>query len=165
MMGGVQTSSSVGKKRIASQPTVSYYHPHSIARVFWQIQFLNIFCNLPLYLRITYVYTEYLHFLADTFPQYLPAHCILLSPTLYCQSFFWQIHFLQGGSFLHQCHCILLSHSGIQSIFIFWLIYFLQAGQLLVDRPTQLICISDIYLFLIFIMSTDKYKRHNRAIC
>ena len=105
-----------------------------------------------------------------------PAHCILLSPTLYCQSFladtvpqyflqpanvslyhirvyrvssffgryissiftcplyliithtllpefFWQIHFLQGGSFLHQCHCILLSHSGIQSIFIFWLIY------------------------------------------
>ena len=31
--------------------------------------------------------------------------------------------------------------------------------QLLVDRPTQLICISDIYL------STDKYKRHSRAIC
>ena len=141
-----------------------------------------------------------------------PAHCILLSPTLYCQSFladtvpqyflqpanvslyhirvyrvssffgryissiftcplyliithtllpefFWQIHFLQGGSFLHQCHCILLSHRCIQSIFIFWLIYFLQAGQLLVDRPTQLICISDIYL------STDKYKRHSRAIC
>ena len=29
----------------------------------------------------------------------------------------------------------------------------------LVDRPTQLICISDIYL------STDKYKRHSRAIC
>ena len=28
-----------------------------------------------------------------------------------------------------------------------------------VDRPTQLICISDIYL------STDKYKRHSRAIC
>ena len=27
------------------------------------------------------------------------------------------------------------------------------------DRPTQLICISDIYL------STDKYKRHSRAIC
>ena len=29
-----------------------------------------------------------------------------------------------------------------------------------VDRPTQLICISDIYLF----MPTDKYKRHSRAI-
>ena len=29
----------------------------------------------------------------------------------------------------------------------------------LVDRPTQLICISDIYL------SIDKYKRHSRAIC
>ena len=29
----------------------------------------------------------------------------------------------------------------------------------IVDRPTQLICISDIYL------STDKYKRHSRAIC
>ena len=28
----------------------------------------------------------------------------------------------------------------------------------LVDRPTQLICISDIY-------STDKFKRHSRAIC
>ena len=28
-----------------------------------------------------------------------------------------------------------------------------------VDRPTQLICTSDIY------MSTDKYKRHSRAIC
>ena len=31
----------------------------------------------------------------------------------------------------------------------------------LVDRPTQLICNSDIYLY----MSTDKYKRHSRAIC
>ena len=30
----------------------------------------------------------------------------------------------------------------------------------LVDRPTQLICISDIYL-----LSTDKYKRHSRVIC
>ena len=30
---------------------------------------------------------------------------------------------------------------------------------LIVDRPTQLICISDIYL------SIDKYKRHSRAIC
>ena len=30
-----------------------------------------------------------------------------------------------------------------------------------VDHPTQLICISDIYL----LMSTDKYKRHSRAIC
>ena len=29
----------------------------------------------------------------------------------------------------------------------------------LVDRPTQLICISDIYLL------TDNYKRHSRAIC
>ena len=29
----------------------------------------------------------------------------------------------------------------------------------LVDRPTQLICISDVYL------STYKYKRHSRAIC
>ena len=29
-----------------------------------------------------------------------------------------------------------------------------------VDRPTQLICISDIYL-----LSTDKYKRRSRAIC
>ena len=29
----------------------------------------------------------------------------------------------------------------------------------LVDRPTQLICISDIYL------STDKYERHSRVIC
>ena len=28
-----------------------------------------------------------------------------------------------------------------------------------VDRPTELICISNIYL------STDKYKRHRRAIC
>ena len=32
-------------------------------------------------------------------------------------------------------------------------------GWTLVDRPTQLICISDIY------MSTYKYKRHSRAIC
>ena len=32
-------------------------------------------------------------------------------------------------------------------------------GVGLVDRPTQLICISDIYL------STDKYKRHSRPIC
>ena len=30
-----------------------------------------------------------------------------------------------------------------------------------VDRPTQLICIADIYLYL----STDKYKRQSRAIC
>ena len=56
MMGGVQTSSSVGKKGIASLPTVSYYHPHSIARVFFgrlilgyiscrQIYFLDIFCD------------------------------------------------------------------------------------------------------------------------
>ena len=30
----------------------------------------------------------------------------------------------------------------------------------LVDRPTQLICISDIHL-----LSTYKYKRHSRAIC
>ena len=29
-----------------------------------------------------------------------------------------------------------------------------------VDRPTQLICIADIYL-----LSTDKYKRQSRAIC
>ena len=29
----------------------------------------------------------------------------------------------------------------------------------IVDRPTELICISNIYL------STDKYKRHSRAIC
>ena len=34
-----------------------------------------------------------------------------------------------------------------------------QGKMTLVDRPTQLICISDIYL------STDKYKRHSRAIC
>ena len=33
-------------------------------------------------------------------------------------------------------------------------------GETLVDRPTQLICISDIYLYL----STDKYKRHSRVI-
>ena len=33
---------------------------------------------------------------------------------------------------------------------------------LLVDRPTHLICISDNYLLS---MSTDKYKRHSRAIC
>ena len=30
----------------------------------------------------------------------------------------------------------------------------------LVDRPTQLICISDVYL-----LSTDKYKRHSRGSC
>ena len=37
---------------------------------------------------------------------------------------------------------------------------FLQPSRLsLVDRPTELICISDIYL------STDKYKRQSRAIC
>ena len=30
-----------------------------------------------------------------------------------------------------------------------------------VDRPIQLICISDIYLY----MPTDKYKRHSRVIC
>ena len=34
-----------------------------------------------------------------------------------------------------------------------------QAPVDLVDRPTQLICISDVHL------STDKYKRHGRAIC
>ena len=38
------------------------------------------------------------------------------------------------------------------------------ATQLLVDCPTQLICISDI-LFHIYLLSTDKYKRHSRAIC
>ena len=29
----------------------------------------------------------------------------------------------------------------------------------------QLICISDIYLLMLMLMSTDKYKRHSRAIC
>ena len=38
--------------------------------------------------------------------------------------------------------------------------YVQKANVPLVDRPTQLICISDIYL-----LSTDKYKRHSRAIC
>ena len=35
----------------------------------------------------------------------------------------------------------------------------LHSCRIVVDRPTQLICISDIY------MSTDKYKRHSREIC
>ena len=47
-------------------------------------------------------------------------------------------------------------------VFYIWRKYLdCQAGQLLVVRPTQLICISDIYLY----MSTYKYKRHSRAIC
>ena len=37
----------------------------------------------------------------------------------------------------------------------------LSSGFDLVDRPTQLICIYDIYLY----MSKYKYKRHIRAIC
>ena len=37
------------------------------------------------------------------------------------------------------------------------------ATQILVDRPTQLICISDIS-FHIYLLSTDKYKIHSRVI-
>ena len=39
------------------------------------------------------------------------------------------------------------------------------AGEDAVDRSTQLICISDLYVLYITYMSTDKYKRHSRAIC
>ena len=50
---------------------------------------------------------------------------------------------------LRQQHNTVLVHSSSSRLSHSWL----------VDRPTQLICISDIYL------STDKYKRHSRAIC
>ena len=36
----------------------------------------------------------------------------------------------------------------------------MRRGEGVIDRPTQMICISDIYLFVI---STYKFKRHSRG--
>ena len=67
-----------------------------------------------------------------------------------------------------QCCCpFLTSHTNGNKLLAFMATnsMYHQAPCIVVDRSTQLICISDIYLYIYIYMSIDKYKRHSRAAC